>query len=71
MLNFYDSIKQIFFPDGHDYVGFMYAAGKTVITRVFHLGDREFIWNKPMFIFTACFCGCALGIKNKPFIFLL
>lgn len=38
MLNFYDSIKQIFFQDGHDYVVFMYAVGKTLITKVFDLG---------------------------------
>lgn len=65
MLNFYDGIKHTFFQDGHDYVVFIYAIGRTLRTMVFHLGVREFIWNKPVFVFTACFWGYALDfVKN-------
>lgn len=44
MLNFCGGIKQIFFfKMRHNYVVFIYAVGKTLITKVFHLRDREVI----------------------------
>lgn len=65
MHNSSSSIKQVFFHDRRDCVAFMHAVGKTLISKVFCLEDREFIWNKPVFIFTVCFCGCASDSITK------
>jgi len=65
MLHFCDGVKQIFYKDGHDDMFFMYAVAKTLITKVFHLGDREFNWSKPTFVFTAGFCRCAFGVVKN------
>lgn len=71
MLNCSASIRQIFFHGRRDYVVFIYAVGKTLITELFCLGDREFMWNKPVFMFTVCSCGCILDcVKNQTLVFL-
>lgn len=65
------ALGKYFFHDRRDYVVFVYAVGKTLITKLFCLGDMEFICNKAAFIFTDCSCGCVLGcVKNQPLVFL-